>query len=212
MQPSLLIATVGAYLVGSLPVADQVSRRYGVDIFAQGTGQPGAANVMRCVGRLAAAGVLAGDLAKGLVAVVLGQLLGVDGALILLPAGAAIGGHWNSVFTGFRGGDGLATLGGVTVALFPTWGVAAMAIAALVAVGGQLMPYTSLFSVVLGYAAMSAFSLAYYDEPAITIGLGALALLVLARASLGHRRRRSTVDWGDEVEGGAGAPEGRAPL
>ena len=127
MQPSLLIATVAAYLIGSLPVAHQVSLRRGVDIFTQGTGQPGAANVLRCVGRVPAAGVLAGDLAKGTVAVLLGQLTGVDGALILLPAAAAIGGHWNSVFTGFRGGDGLATLAGVTVALFPTWGVVAVA-------------------------------------------------------------------------------------
>ena len=212
MQPSLLIATVGAYLVGALPVADQVSRRRGVDIFTQGTGQPGAANVMRCVGRVPAVGVLAGDLAKGMVAVLLGHALSVDGDLILVPAAAAIAGHWNSVFTGFRGGDGLATLGGVTVALFPTWGVAAVAVAMLVALGGQWMPYTSLLSIALGYAAMTAFSFAYYGEPTITIGLGALALLVLARASLGHRRRRATMSWGDEVDGGAGAPEGRTPI
>ena len=197
MVPELLVATVAAYLVGSLPVAHQVSRRRGVDIFNAGTGLAGAANVLRNVGKWSAATVMAGDMAKGVLAVFLCRFLGVEQPWILLPAVAAIAGHWNSVFSGFRGGDGLATLGGVALAMFPAHALVGMLVATAVSLGGQRMPYTSLLSGVFGYLALVAMGVSYDSDRMALMGIGALTAVVLAHAGLGHRRRRH----GDEEAG-----------
>lgn len=205
--PILLAAIIIGYLLGATPVADRISRRRGIDISATGTRLAGAANVLRSVGKVPATMVLSGDLAKGALAVVVGQLLGVSGTWILLPALAAIVGHWRPVFAGFRGGDGFAVFGGVVIALSPGYGVASVAVALLVALGGQKMRYTSLLSVVFGYAALAAMSLSRSGDPAITIGLGGLAAAVLAHASIGHRRRRSEDEWTEAVDEAAGGHE-----
>ena len=197
----LLIAMALGYLVGAIPLADLLSRRQGVDIFSTGTGLAGASNVLKNVGRWAALFVLAGDIAKGVVAVAVGEKLGVSGPWILLPAATAIAGHWNSVFTGFRGGDGLGTLGGVTLVVFPVYGVVAVSIGMLVALGGQKMPYSSLMSIVCGYIVLALFSLADYGEMInVLLGFGGLAAVVLAHAALGHRRRRRGAEWTDMGE------------
>ena len=194
----IIVSVVVGYLLGSLPIADRVSRRRGIDIFSAGTRLAGASNVRREVGNRPAALVLAGDVGKGALAVISGQLLGVDGLWLLLPAGAAIVGHWNSVFTGFRGGDALATLGGIIIAMFPSYGIIGIAVAAVVSLGGQKIPYSSLLNVVLGYIALALMSFAYDGDLPLTFGCGALAALVLVHAVRGHRRRRRGT-W-DDVE------------
>ena len=197
----LLLVTAAAYLLGALPLADQISRRRGVDIFSSGTGLTGASNVLRSVGKRPAAIVIAWDVAKGALAVFWGQSLGVDGHWILLPALATIIGHWKSVFSGFRGGDGLAVLGGITIALFPIYGPISVMVAILVSLGGQRLPYTSLLSVAFGYLALVLLNITNDGDLGLTFGAGALSAFVLAHASLGHRRRRRT-DWQE-----AGQPE-----
>ena len=210
MSGSLLLATLLAvvigYLLGSLPIAALLSRRAGVDIFEVGTGLPGASNVMRNVGRAPAVLVLLGDMAKGALAVVIAKYLGVDAPLVVLPAGAAVLGHWRSIFTRFRGGDGLATLGGAIVALFPIFGIIAIAVAMIVSLGGQKLPYTSLLGIVFGYATLALLNVAYegqsvdmmgiVDEGDVVtaLGLGGIAALVLAHALKGHRRRRGATE------------------
>ena len=221
MSGSLFLATMVAvvigYLLGSFPIAALLSRRVGVDIFEVGTGLPGASNVMRNVGRAPAVLVLLGDLAKGALAVVVAKYLGVEAPLLVLPAGAAVLGHWRSIFSRFRGGDGLATLGGAIVALFPIFGIIAMAVAMVVSLGGQKLPYTSLLGIVFGYATLALLNVAYdgrsvdmmgvVDEGnmVVALGIGGIAALVLAHALNGHRRRRGV----NEAEGldDFGAPE-----
>lgn len=205
--PALLASVVAGYLVGALPLADQVCRRHSVDIFSEGTGLAGASNVLKTLGRVPAILVVLGDLAKGALAVMIGHLLGVEAPWLLLPALAAIVGHWNSVFTGFRGGDGLATLGGVIIALFPPYGVLAVAIALLVSFAGQKVHLTSLLNILVSYVALAVLSTVYDGDLALTAGTGGLAALVLAHAIAGHlRRRRAAI--GDEVEDGGGVVEG----
>ncbi len=203
--PSLLIAIVVGYLIGALPLAVRVSRRHGVDIFAVGTGLAGASNVLKRVGKVPAFLVLMGDIAKGVLAVFIGRILGVEGSWILLPAAAAIFGHWNSIFSGFRGGDGLATLGGVMIALFAMGGIVGVAIGGMVSLGGQRIPYTSLLSVVFGYSAVAMLSLISQEQLALTFGVGGLAAMVLAHAISGHMKRRQGDEW--EELGDTGAPE-----
>ncbi len=197
--PTLLLAALGAYILGALPLADQLSRRHGVDIFSVGSGLAGASNVRRSVGRWPAAVVMIGDLGKGALAVLFAGLLGIEGPWIVVPAAASIVGHWHSVFSGFRGGDGLATLGGVTIAQFPVYGAVAVIVALLVSSGGQKMFYSSLAGIVFGYAALVMATVAYEVEVVPVVGVGFLTAMVLARASLGHVRRRRAEGWDDEV-------------
>ena len=199
--PTLLLAALGAYILGALPLADQLGRRYGVDIFSVGSGLAGASNVRRSVGSWPAVIVMIGDLGKGALAVLFAGLLGIEGPWVVVPAAAAIVGHWYSVFSGFRGGDGLATLGGVMMAQFSVYGAIAVIVALLVSTGGQKISYSSLAGVVLGYAALVMATVAYEVEIVPVVGAGGPAAMVLARASLGHMRRRRAEGWDDEVAG-----------
>lgn len=198
LTTNLLPAIIIAYVLGALPIAALISRRAGVDIFDVGTGLAGASNVKRYVGKYRGLTVGVLDLVKGLAALLVGALFGIDDAWIVLPALAAIFGHWNSVFTGFRGGDGLAILGGIMIGMFPVFGVIGVLVGVLVAFGGQRLPYTSLLSVVTGYASVAALVLNSNGDLRMALGLGGLSALVLARALLGHLRRRDDgVDWED---------------
>lgn len=208
--PILLGTVLVAYLLGAVPLAQLVSRRGGVDIFSSGTGLGGASNVRKNLGKRAAGIVLAGDIGKGALSVLLGRAVGIEDPWILLPAAAAIMGHWNSVFVGFRGGDGLGTLGGIILALFPIYGMISLAVAGVVSLGGQKVAYSSLLNVVFGYLALAMFSLVYYGDRVLTAGVGVLAAVVLAHAIRGHLRRRRSVEWVDVIEAG-GAVEHTRP-
>jgi glycerol-3-phosphate acyltransferase PlsY len=117
------LAIVAGYLLGTFPSADLVTRvatRGRVDIRAVGSGNPGAFNAMRAVGKGWGAVVLVLDVAKGVAAGLVGSALG-DGAGAYLAASAAITGHVFPVWTGLRGGKGVATAAGACVAVFPTF-------------------------------------------------------------------------------------------
>jgi glycerol-3-phosphate acyltransferase PlsY len=189
---SLLTAVVVGYVLGALPLADRLSRRSGVDIFRTGTGLAGATNVMRMVGRVPAAVVLLGDMSKGIITIfVAQQLLGLEGAWIVVPAAAAVIGHWYSIFSGFKGGDGFVVLGGITLAAFP-YGIIGVAFASLVALGGQRMRYTSLLNIPAGYMVVIAIAMRYFrDDLETALAMGALAMIVFGHAVLGHARRNS---------------------
>jgi len=209
LLPSLLAAVVVGYILGALPLAVLISRRLGVDIFSVGTGLTGAANVLRHVGKAPGLFVLLGDMGKGALAVIVAGLIGVEGPWLLLPAGAAVVGQWKPVFTGFRGGDGFAALGGGTIALFPVLGTISVAVGMVVTLGGQRMPYTSLMGLVMGYTTLVALNVTYGHDTALALGNGGLAGLVLANALLGHRRRRNVEAWDEmeDLEEANGAPE-----
>ncbi len=200
---SLLLATVIAYTLGALPLADRLSRRRGVDIFAAGTGLAGSSNVMKSVGRISGSIVFLGDLAKGILAVVIAQALGVEGPWIVVPAAGAVVGHWNSVFTWLRGGDGLATLGGATLAVFGIAGFIGVAIAGIVAFGGQKMPYTSLMSVISGYVSIAIINAMNLGDMRTMFAMGTLAFIAFGHAVLGHARRRRGAMPGAEIAGAA---------
>jgi len=125
---------VAAYLIGSVDFAVIVSRRMGVDIYAHGSGNPGTSNVMRTLGKRAAALVLLGDAAKGFLATGLGAGLG-DDTLGFVCAFAATAGHVFPAWHKFRGGRGVATAIGGAMWLEPVLGILlALAWAAVVVV------------------------------------------------------------------------------
>ena len=201
---AIVISTLIAYLLGALPLAAWISRRRGVDIFSVGTGLPGASNVRRSVGNVPGGVVLFGDMAKGLISIVAARLMGVDGLWLLLPCFFMVLGHWKSIFTGFRGGDGIAPLGGAMISLIPLHGFIAAVIASVVTLGGQKLPYTSLMGTAAGIAALIWLSIfnpfgldQVNQEVQIAVGVGFIAALVLIHASVGHRRRNASAEWDD---------------
>jgi glycerol-3-phosphate acyltransferase PlsY len=115
-------AVVVGYLIGSIDFGVIVARIRGVDIYGAGSGNPGATNVLRVMGRRTAALVMAGDLIKGIAAAAIGDLVG--GEVIGFAAGfAGVVGHCFPLWHRFRGGKGVATSGGVAVWLEPVVGI-----------------------------------------------------------------------------------------
>ena len=190
---AFLLACLVSYIFGALPFADKISKRKGVDIFQIGTGLAGASNVLKSVGKGSALIVLVFDIAKGALAISVANAMGIDGVLVLVPAAFAIFGHWNSIFTGFKGGDGMAIMGGLAIALFGTVAIIAMLSAGMVSLLAQRLPFSSLTSIIAGYTTIVLVCLYLGDKVEIAVWFGAICLLVLFHALVGHSRRNRSV-------------------
>lgn len=107
-----------AYLLGTFPSAVMVARSRGVDILTQGSGNPGASNVARVLGSRWGALVFALDALKGALPALTGLALDSrPGAYVMVSA--AVLGHMFPATRRFRGGKGVATMGGAMFALHP---------------------------------------------------------------------------------------------
>ena len=116
----MMIAVVAGYLIGSIPFALVLARRWGTaDLRTIGSGNLGAANVMRVSGVTPGVLVAVLDLAKGAASVALAQRVRPDGATAALAGFAAIMGHIYPVWLRFKGGKGVATACGVFSVLTP---------------------------------------------------------------------------------------------
>ena len=108
------VVIIFAYLAGSISSAVVVCKFMGLaDPRTQGSGNPGATNVLRMGNKKAAAITLLADALKGLLPVLLAKVLTDDIGVIALVAIAAFLGHLFPVFFGFKGGKGVATAAGV---------------------------------------------------------------------------------------------------
>lgn len=121
MQPShLLLATLGAYLAGSIPFGLLVARATGgPDPRAIGSGRLGGTNSLRALGRRRAVVISAGDVLKGFLPIVAVRAVGGDDLLVSLAALCAVVGATRSVWVGFKGGRGIATGVGTALAIAP---------------------------------------------------------------------------------------------
>ena len=117
MNPYVLCAA--AYLAGSIPFGALLARLNGIDLRQVGSGNIGATNVARAMGKGWAVAVLAADACKGFVPVWLGRRYGLSATVIALAGAAAIVGHMFTLFLRGRGGKGVATSLGVALALSP---------------------------------------------------------------------------------------------
>lgn len=115
---SLLVVLAG-FLLGSIPFPYLLTRRRGVDLRRVGSGNVGAANVLRVSSPATAATVLALDAIKGSVAVWLAAALTRQSSVAVCAGLAAIAGHVYPPWLGFRGGKGMATTAGVFALLAP---------------------------------------------------------------------------------------------
>lgn len=139
------IVIVFAYLFGSVPFGVIVGKIKSVNLRQVGSGNIGATNVLRTVGKLPALFVLLSDALKGTLSVLIARHLGL-GELWIAAAGlAAIVGHLASIYLGFKGGKGVATGLGVFIAINPQVGIVSILIWLCTA---WLTRYSSLAAVV----------------------------------------------------------------
>ncbi|MCY7371803.1 MAG: glycerol-3-phosphate 1-O-acyltransferase PlsY [Polaromonas sp.] len=185
----LAIATLLAYLLGSLSFGVIVSRAMGIaDPRSYGSKNPGATNVLRSGNKLAAAVTLLLDALKGWVPVVLvtgwGGAFGLGDGAVACVALAVFLGHLYPVFFGFHGGKGVATAAGVLLGIHWILGLATIATWLIVA-------YFSRYSSLAALAA-AAFAPMYYlfgDRTAWYADSRILLALIAISALLVYRHR-----------------------
>ncbi|HEX2245845.1 MAG TPA: glycerol-3-phosphate 1-O-acyltransferase PlsY [Gammaproteobacteria bacterium] len=144
---SLYLILVGlAYLFGSISSAIILCRIAGYpDPRRQGSGNPGASNILRLYGKKAAAITLAGDLLKGLLPLLIGRALQVPEVILASLGVAAFLGHLYPIFFQFEGGKGVATFIGILYGLAWPAGVAFMLVWVVIA---ATFRYSSLSALV----------------------------------------------------------------
>jgi len=173
-----LIATIAAYLLGSISFAVVMSRAFGLsDPRTYGSKNPGATNVLRSGSKKAAIATLVGDAAKGWLAVWLAMRYGYDFGLdetgIALVAIAVFIGHLWPVFFRFVGGKGVATALGVLLGINPWLGLATLATWMIIAYAFR---YSSLAALVA-----AVFAPLYYG---MLFGVDAILLAVIVMSVL----------------------------
>jgi acyl phosphate:glycerol-3-phosphate acyltransferase len=210
----LLLALVVGYLLGSLPFGVWVARAHGVDIFKVGSGNPGATNVKRSVGKKAGNLVFFLDFLKGVVATVWPSVLvwldrpscscGAEQIEYMAVAGmvGAIVGHSFSCFIGFRGGKGVATSIGGLLAL--NWQVALIGVAVWV-VAFYATRYVSLGSVLLA-ASLPVSAWLLGNTTFLTVFFAILGAFIIIR----HRTNIQRLLAGTESKFAKKKPEAEA--
>ena len=182
MWPVLL-----GYLAGSVPFAFLLARRAGIDVRFAGSGNVGAANVMRTTGTRRAILVMSLDVAKGALAVVLVSVVHAGVTLTALAAAAAVVGHIYPVWLRFHGGKGVAVAAGVFAILTP---IATAVAAAFFLVIVSLTRYVSLGSIAASVALPPAAWIT--GEPvAVVVAAAGSGALILFRHRGNIRRLRA---------------------
>ncbi len=178
-----MVSVVVAYLAGSVLFGVLVARGFGVDIYRQGSGNPGTSNVMRAVGARAAAAVLVGDVVKGLTAAALGDAwAGGDVGLVCIFAAAV--GHAYPLFHRFRGGKGVAVAGGGFIWLAPLTGAVLLAGWIAIVVTTRT---ASLASMAVALVLVPAMAVAGFEGSEL-LWVGAVAAFILYRHTPNIRR------------------------
>lgn len=201
-----LLATLAAYLIGSLSFAVLVSRSMGLaDPRTYGSKNPGATNVLRSGSKAAAIVTLLLDALKGWVPVVVVKGWGVawglgDGTVALVGLAAFLG-HLYPVFFRFHGGKGVATAAGVIFGFQPWLGLAALATWVIIAF---FFRYSSLASIVTAVFAPAYFLLGNrvaWEAPGVqVIVLAIMGLLLVWR----HQENINRLIAGKESRLGSG--------
>lgn len=180
----------GAYLLGSMPNAVWIGKAFkGIDLRMHGSGNAGATNAFRVLGKPIGIVVLILDMLKGFLAVKLivsqQELAAGSEAWMLLSIALgilAVVGHIFPVFANFKGGKGVATVTGVGLALFPQAVLAAMAVYLVVFLIGKISALASL-SAAFSYPLWIWF---VFDHDSMVLkwfSLGVLLLVLITHRS-----------------------------
>ncbi len=181
---SNIIGLILAYLVGSIPSAVWVGRQfYGIDVREFGSGNAGATNTFRVLGKKPGIAVLIMDVLKGFLAVKLAYIIGdyssdspefIDFELALAVCGLM--GHIFPVYVGFRGGKGIATMLGILIGVHPQ---AALICAIVFIITLLLSGYISLSSMMAGITFPIVIMVFYSTNSSINIFSLAVAVIIL---------------------------------
>lgn len=201
MWVAILLLPVG-YLLGTFPSALLVARARGHDILHEGSGNPGASNVLRVLGWKAGGLVLGLDFAKGALAAGVGLVLaGRPGAYAL--GLAAVVGHMFPIVR--RGGKGVAAAGGMLVVLFP---IVVLPLAVVWFALARVVRKASVASLVVALAVPVAAAFAGYAAVEVA-ALAALTVVVVVRHA-GNIRRLIRREERDLFDRGSGSSSGEA--
>lgn len=170
----IILALVG-YLIGTIPVSYLVGKSMGhIDVRKHGSGNAGATNVLRTVGKKAALIALIGDVVKGIIPALIGRyVFGIEGAIVC--AIFAVIGHCYPITLGFKGGKGVATAGGMIIGTNP---LIALAILIYMLIIVKTTKYVSLASVTAALF-YPVICLLIYDSMIVSVGSLFLAVLVV---------------------------------
>lgn len=218
-MPAILLGV--AYLVGSIPFSYLIARAFaGKDVRREGSGNVGATNVARTAGKKAGVLALVGDLTKGVVIILIARWMVArpdwpyaagpqpwesKEMWVALAGLVAILGHMFPVWLRFHGGKGVATAGGVILALDPRVFAAAVLVFAIVVLLSRMV---SLASIVTAASIPLLFRFVAHDSPywrtVISIGI-ALAVIVkhhsnIARLARGTERRLGRKNRGSDEQ------------
>lgn len=181
---------IASYLLGSVPTGLLLGKALGVDIRASGSGNIGATNVYRTLGRNVGIATLLCDCLKGLIPVLAARWMGLPDIWVAAAGFAAFFGHVYTVFLRFKGGKGVATALGVFLGTSPAAVLIAMGVFALVIWKWR---YVSLASITAA-AAMPIVVAIIDQRPLIT----ALTILIAAIVIWKHRENISRLKAGTE--------------
>jgi glycerol-3-phosphate acyltransferase PlsY len=175
MPWSLIVTALLAYLLGSIPFGLVLTRLAGYgDIRAIGSGNIGATNVLRTGNKGLALVTMLLDLGKGVAAVLVGRAFGPE--LAVTAAAGVVIGHLFPVWLGFKGGKGVATAGGVILAIAWPVGLVAVVVWLLLAFAFR---YSSLAALAAAVAAPIAAW--FLTDPPRTVLVAVIAILVIFR-------------------------------
>jgi len=191
-----LIWTAVGYALGSISFAWLIARSHGVDLRQVGSGNLGATNVGRAVGRRWGVLCFGLDVGKGLLPVVLAgwwlhtlgrvEMSAAEAGQWLSVGAAAVLGHMFPIWHGFRGGKGVATGAGVVLGYFPVLSVPTLIALVVWGVVAKLTRYVSLASLVaaaaipislLGLAAWRGQLVAVWPFAAVSVALVVLVVM-----------------------------------
>ncbi len=182
-MPLLVVAALTGYLLGAVSPATLVAARRGIDLRLVGSGNPGATNVGRALGRRTGVVVAVLDVLKGVLPAA--GFGAVDHRAGLLAGLAAVVGHISSPFLRGRGGKGVATAAGAVLGSHPLWALVVFVVWLMVIGLGRWVALASMS------AAVAVFAVALLaGEDRLWAGLLALVIIGRHQANVARRLAR----------------------
>ena len=165
---SIFLGATMAYLLGSIPSGLWIGRKFfQIDIRQHGSGNLGATNSFRILGKKAGTIVLLMDLLKGSISVLLLKQMDLHGIFPLIIALFAVMGHTYPLFANFKGGKAVATFAGVILAYQPVLFLIGLGIFILTLAISKMVSFTSMLTISIGVL----LSLYFQDIVLTTIAL-----------------------------------------
>jgi glycerol-3-phosphate acyltransferase PlsY len=172
-----IIALVPFYLIGCFPTGYLIARLNGVDITQEGSGNVGATNVSRVIGKRAGVYTLLGDMCKGMLAVAFGLLISPFGWFAAGAAAAVVCGHCFSLPPWLKGGKGVATALGTLLVFYPLGALIAVVFFGITFWVSRMVSVASLAAT----AAVPTLSLLTNQSDAQSIALIVMSVVIIAR-------------------------------